>query len=161
MVEWYYGTQGEQQGPVDDQTIRHLIASGQITDTTLVWREGMVNWSPKAEILELCSPLATTLTQAYHPSMVPSAQTSGLAIASLVCGICSILTCLIYLSGVMAVPAVICGHMAMHRISRSPEPLAGRGMAIAGLVLGYLGLLCQIATIIGGIFLFRSINSSL
>jgi general secretion pathway protein G len=35
-------------------------------------------------------------------------------------------------------PAIICGHMALSRINRSPELYRGRGLAITGLVLGYL-----------------------
>jgi hypothetical protein len=37
-----------------------------------------------------------------------------------------------------AIVAVICGHLARAEIRRSPHPLEGDGMAIAGLILGYL-----------------------
>lgn len=156
MIEWYYGTEGQQQGPVDDATIRQLIAEGQINDSTLVWREGMVNWTPKAQVLELATAASAGGVVPYHPSMVAASNTSGLAIASLVCGIVSIVSCFIYIGGLTAIPAIICGHMAMNRIARSAEPMGGRGMAIAGLVTGYLGLLCQIVTIVFMIFFFTT-----
>ncbi len=68
------------------------------------------------------------------PEAVPSAAppktaTSGLAIGSLVSGV----TCI-------APAAIIMGHIALSRIKSSDGRLGGRGMAIAGLVLGYLGL---------------------
>jgi hypothetical protein len=42
--------------------------------------------------------------------------------------------------------AVILGHVALHQIGTSRQ--SGRGMAIAGLVLGYIGLAVGIVVII-------------
>jgi hypothetical protein len=64
-------------------------------------------------------------------------KTSGLAIWSLVLGILS-LACLSIFS---AIPGVICGHKALSKIKHSGGALAGQGLAIAGLVTGYLGIL--------------------
>jgi competence protein ComGC len=63
-------------------------------------------------------------------------KNSPLAIWSLILGILS-LTCFYILT---AIPAVICGHMAMSRIKRSGGALTGNGLAIGGLVTGYLGI---------------------
>jgi hypothetical protein len=60
------------------------------------------------------------------------AGTSGLAIASLVLGIAGLCT------GIAAIGAVITGHMALGRINQSNGVLQGRGLAIAGLILGYI-----------------------
>jgi hypothetical protein len=51
-----------------------------------------------------------------------------------------------------AIPAVICGHKALSRIKYSGGSLEGKGLAIAGLVTGYLG----IALTIVGILFFVS-----
>jgi len=69
----------------------------------------------------------------YHHGYYPAAQqpTNGLAVASLVCAIAELFTL-----GIAAIPAVILGHMARGQIKRTGE--RGDGMAIAGLVLGYL-----------------------
>lgn len=68
-------------------------------------------------------------------------QPKSLSIASLCCGIA------VYLGfGVFILPqlaAVILGHMALRR-----EP-SGRGFAIAGLVMGYLGLALTVLAIVG------------
>jgi Domain of unknown function (DUF4190)/DUF1707 SHOCT-like domain len=69
----------------------------------------------------------------YYP--VPQAPTSGVAVASLICGIAEFFTL-----GIAAVPAVILGHVARANIKRTGE--RGDGLAIAGLVLGYLGIAC-------------------
>lgn len=65
-------------------------------------------------------------------------QVNGMAIAALCCGLGALL-----LWGVPALLAVIFGHVALHQIRTSGQagrPQGGRGMAIAGLVLGYIGL---------------------
>lgn len=54
-------------------------------------------------------------------------RTNGLAIASLVTGILG-----------FSILSVIFGHIALNQIGRSREE--GRGLAIAGLVLGYVGI---------------------
>jgi Domain of unknown function (DUF4190)/Domain of unknown function (DUF1707) len=69
--------------------------------------------------------------QGYYP--VVANPTSGLAIGALICGIAEIFTL-----GFAAVPAVILGHLARQNIKKTGE--RGDGMAIAGLVLGYLGI---------------------
>jgi type IV pilus assembly protein PilA len=60
-------------------------------------------------------------------------ETSGKAIGSLVCGI-------LFFFLPAAIAAVVLGHLSLSEIRQSAGRLAGRGMAIAGLVLGYLGL---------------------
>lgn len=68
------------------------------------------------------------------PLPVPgSSGTSGKAIASLICGI-------FFFFFPSAILAVIMGHLSLSDIKRSAGALAGRGMAVAGLVLGYAGL---------------------
>ena len=70
-------------------------------------------------------------------SSAPQPKNSPLAIWSLVLGILS-LTCFSIFS---AIPGVICGHKALSKIKQSGGMLTGQGMAIAGLVTGYLGIL--------------------
>jgi dipeptidyl aminopeptidase/acylaminoacyl peptidase len=41
-------------------------------------------------------------------------------------------------NGVTGIPAVICGHLGLSKIKRSGGRLGGGGMAVAGLILGYL-----------------------
>lgn len=60
------------------------------------------------------------------------------AIGSLVFGI-------LWLGGVGSVLAIVAGHYALHQIRRSGGQLRGEGLAIAGLVLGYVGLIAAMA----------------
>ncbi len=76
-------------------------------------------------------------------SPVPTPQTSTLAVVSLVMGIISWFV----LPLLGPIVAVITGHMARGEIRRSPTRIEGDGMAIAGLILGYL----QLALIVLGL----------
>lgn len=58
------------------------------------------------------------------------AGTDGLAIASLVLGI-------VWVAGIGSILAVVFGHVARRRIRRTGQ--SGKGMALAGLILGYGG----------------------
>jgi hypothetical protein len=63
------------------------------------------------------------------------ARTSAAAIWSLVLGILSML-CFSLFTGI---PAIICGHIARSNVKNSQGALSGGGMALAGLILGYIG----------------------
>jgi hypothetical protein len=62
--------------------------------------------------------------------------TSALAVVSLVFGIAS--WCVLPLVG--AIVAVVCGHLARAEIRRSQGQIEGDGLAVVGLVLGYVQL---------------------
>jgi Domain of unknown function (DUF4190) len=68
------------------------------------------------------------------PPFAGTPQRSGKALASLICGLFS----WIFPS---AVAAIILGHFSLSEINRAAGRLKGRGMAVAGLVLGYGGIL--------------------
>lgn len=161
MAQWYYGSSAGQHGPVPEEEIRAMIVSGGIGPQTLVWREGMPGWQPLLSTPEFGSQAGAGPTPfhggvaGYYPAV--AVQSSGLAVASMVCGIVGYLTC--YLVGIFGIPAVICGHMALNRIARSPFPIAGRGMAITGLILGYLGILITLVPFAAILFAFLAANS--
>jgi hypothetical protein len=92
---------------------------------------------PTCQAQILARPLAPPPAPPATPFANPNPpQTSGLAVWSLVLGILS-LPCLSIFS---AIPAVICGHKALSRINYSRGSLSGKGLAIAGLVTGYVGI---------------------
>lgn len=79
--------------------------------------------------------------QTTQPVQAQPTTGKGLAIASLVLGIIAFLTGLIYLGAVLGILAVIFGILALKKRQ-------GRGMAIAGIITGALGILGTIAAII-------------
>lgn len=153
MVQWYYGENGQQAGPIDEGAFRQAILEGRVGPQTLVWREGMPSWVPLAQVQELAPQTPHPVSPGAYPhtpyTPVPGygqsyAPTSGMAITSMVCGIAGLVTCLIFLG----IPAVICGHLALNQINDSALPMNGKGMAISGLVMGYLQILCCLAGVV-------------
>lgn len=81
---------------------------------------------------------------------MPVRQTNSLAVVSLVSGILG-WTFLPFLGSVVA---IICGHMARGEIRRNPQTQEGDGMAVAGLVLGYLVIGLSVLAILVVILFF-------
>ncbi len=96
----------------------------------------------------------------YPPSQASRsyATTSTLAIVSLVFGILT----WILIPFIGAIVAIVCGHLARSEIRRAPPGIVieGDGMAIAGLVLGYVHLVFAVFVVLAlmGV-LFLSIGS--
>ena len=68
-------------------------------------------------------------------------RTSSLAIVSLIFGILAY----IFLPGIGALVAVICGHSARAEIRRAPPgTVEGDGLALTGLILGWIQIVCGI-----------------
>ena len=74
--------------------------------------------------------------------------TSGLALASLICGIAGILVVpfsfWIIVPMLVPIAAVVLGHMALSQLKKRPD-LGGKGMAIAGLITGYVPVVLGVA----------------
>ncbi|HUJ32706.1 MAG TPA: DUF4190 domain-containing protein [Candidatus Acidoferrum sp.] len=100
--------------------------------------------SPNAEGKQKCARCGAALQPSAAPSPAGappgfppvysgSAETSGKAIASLICGI-------LFFVFPSALAAVILGHLSLSEIRKSGGRIVGQGLATAGLVLGYIGL---------------------
>ncbi|GEM_PF-1724250 len=155
-MSWYILIQGEQRGPFQAEQIRTYVKRGEAGPQDLVWKEGLAEWTPISNIPEFHAggspphpppgpphtPAYTTTTPAAHQS----AGTPGVAIASFILGLLSLI------GGIFtAVPAIICGHIALGRFRNLPG-LQGRWMAMTGVIMGYvimsfglLGLIVAIA----------------
>lgn len=98
-------------------------------------------------------PVPSSAPSAPPPSPVylaaPARPTSSAAIVSLVAGLLS----WILLPWIGSVVAVIAGHMARSEIRKSNGTLDGDGLALAGMILGYVQIALTVLGIIA-IFLF-------
>lgn len=89
---------------------------------------------------------------AYGAPAFPAARpNSGAAIASLVCGIAGLVLGFgffwAFFPLLISIAAVITGHIALKKLKQNPG-LGGRGMAIAGLITGYVGTGFLVITVI-------------
>jgi len=88
------------------------------------------------------------------------AQTSGLAIASLVCSLAALSAVILTFTIILCIPGIILGHVAWWRISHSNGQLKGKGLAIAGLIIGYIifALVILLALVVVAVFRSSSFN---
>jgi hypothetical protein len=74
----------------------------------------------------------------------PASRTNGFAIASLVLG-------LMWMGWLGSLAAIACGHVALRQIARSGGAQSGRRLALAGLVLGYIGAVFLALIVVGAV----------
>lgn len=144
-------------GQFSEEVIREGLAAGRFNLSDLAWCEGMSGWTPLRELpfaQEAPPPSADEALPPPVPTMVAATPlppvisgghvgvggmpTPGTAVASLILGIISLITC--YFGFLFAIPGVICGHLALKTIKLSGGRMEGRGLAIAGLVMSYVWL---------------------
>ena len=162
MSGWFYEEKGQQRGPVSEDELRRLISSGPLSSKNLVWKDGLGDWVPANTLPEFgaeqtaapntpspSSPPSSSSTQNvppghYQPAVAAydsGTSVSGMAIASLVSGVLGLSCCLPFIGPALA---IIFGHLALGGIKASKGRLLGSGMAIAGLILGYLNLVMHL-----------------
>jgi hypothetical protein len=156
--QWFYMRDGATVGPVSLLALQEMASRSEIRPDCFVWKEGMPTWvncrqvpqvvfptilpaaAPRKEVAPFIDlredelsihegPRRSYVSQGYGESP----RVSGLAVASLVLG-------LLTLCGVGSLLATIFGAVALSQISNSKGRLLGKGMAIAGLVLGIIEL---------------------
>ena len=81
MNNWFYAHDGEQKGPVSQEELARLAASGHFAPAKdLVWREGMSDWKKVAEVPELNLNPPSTPAQPAQPTQataVPGAAATN------------------------------------------------------------------------------------
>jgi len=66
--------------------------------------------------------------------------------------VCSLVFGIVWLLGFGSLIAVITGHLARARIREKPGVLRGMGLAMAGLVLGYMGLVIVVLSVVAYLY---------
>jgi hypothetical protein len=149
------GSDGKEYGPVKLDRIRQWVAEGRVKAQTQVQAAGTEGWKKATELPEINALLTaraampgTSSELSPPPPCGPGLPRNGLAVTSLVLGILSLVTCVL-----TGVPAIICGHIALARARRDPGQYGGPGMALAGLILGYVSLVLLPFIILSGMLL--------
>lgn len=79
MRQWFYLDHGAQKGPIPDERFVQMFQSGQLRADTLVWTEGLAEWTCATEIENLVPaalippPFARLPAQSSVPPQVTSA----------------------------------------------------------------------------------------
>ena len=133
-MQYHIAKDGVKSGPFEKEEIYRRLGSGELSGSDLGWCEGMSEWEPLSKLLPPPGATPAFARGSVMAGTFPSAApvNSGAAIASLVCGILG------FILWLPCIPAVILGHISLSAIKKSAGALTGRGMAITGLVMGYL-----------------------
>ena len=133
-------------------TVRQACVDGRIDAEELEQRLSAVysaRWVGEldrivADVSPPPPPVPAPVQYAPVPQYVPQ-TTNGLAVASLIAGF-------LWMGWLGSALAVVFGHVALGQINRSGGRESGSGLAIAGLVLGYFGMLTLLLVILAAIF---------
>ena len=89
--------------------------------------------TPEDQFCRVCGrqPSASSVVTAPLSAPTAGSETSGKAIVSLICG-------LLFFVPLLFIAAIVFGHLALSEIHKSAGRLKGKGIALTGLVLGYL-----------------------
>lgn len=181
--KFFVSDDGKEKLSITKAELQAGINSGKHTDKTLAWTKGMNGWIPLSDpswekhgiVLEPEPPELPNPVQEENPELPstptpvlaptpsppnpnvsnPNSRTegnppkiSGIAIASLVCGLL-----------LLPIISIVLGHIARSQIKKSKGTVYGKGIALAGLTLGYLPLIAALAFGIFTLFWFLSPDS--
>lgn len=140
------GQNGHEYGPATVEQIRQWISEGRIERQTPVFVDGAKEWNFVGLLPEFAGHFAAPGTPpviAPTPREAPTAgaplKTNAYALAGMICGILSVVCCCCgFPFGILGVVFSLIG---ISQINANPQLQAGRGMAIAGLVLSIVSLL--------------------
>jgi len=166
-MEWYYADEFDRQHLTADDRLPGLVAAGTIRPGTLLWNETLTNWVPAIHLrpdlfgTSVVPPVLTADQRrdiAYggpgYPAAVP--PTDPMAITALVLGLLGL-----FCFQPLGIGAVICGHIARKRAGESPVPTSSGGLALAGLICGYLALaILALIVLIYGVAILAAIADS-
>ena len=128
------GGDNRARGPVTGEELSQWIREGRASGHTMARVSDGEHWQPLGSFPEFVGPLQGL---PWIPLYQPPPKAHGMAVASLVLGIVSIL---FFPFGLLfGIPAIYCGHMAKAEIAREPESMGGHGLTVGGLVTGYIG----------------------
>lgn len=72
-MQWYYAKDGSQHGPVAEAELLEMIRDGSVRASDLVWKDGMPEWKPVAQL----PPLATAAISTPPPAAPDSPPPMG------------------------------------------------------------------------------------
>jgi len=72
---WYYAVSNERQGPLGTDEMVALRRAGSIQDETLVWTDGMTDWSPLRDTPLGQSPIPPV--PGVPPPFAPGGEQAG------------------------------------------------------------------------------------
>ena len=137
------GADRKEYGPISGDQVRQWIAEGRLNAASRIQSEGSDQWKTMAELPEF----AAAVPRPQGPIVIAPAPAApaknALAIWSLVTSIVSLVCC----CGILAPVSIVLGAIALSQIKQNPAQ-TGRGLAMAGLLIGCFVMLLHLIAII-------------
>jgi hypothetical protein len=177
---YYVGKNGQQTGPFTLEQVQAKYASGEISPTDLMWKEGTADWKAASEFSELAAPAPSSFpapgpsfgqpastpvsTTVLPPSSsIPGAMNTGypipgpvgprqnpMAITGMVLGIVSILTVCCCYGFPFNVAGIVFSIIGLTQINKDPINQLGKPLALTGLILSILSIVLVVALLAFG-----------
>jgi hypothetical protein len=150
-MQYHVAKNGEKSGPFEKEEVFRRLVAGELSGSDLGWHEGLTDWEPLSKLIPppAANPAAQPVfgpASAHGAAPIVAAGSSNLALISMICGVLSFFTL-----GLTSIPAVIMGHMARSRIKKSMGAISGNGLALAGLIIGYLCIVLTFVAILASL----------
>ncbi|HSV62024.1 MAG TPA: DUF4190 domain-containing protein [Chthoniobacterales bacterium] len=163
---------GKELGVYSLEEVNRQLAAGTLRLTDQAWYEGAAGWAALSTVpgVSAVAPASAPAAAPVSPAavvptaavVVPQRKTEQLATLSLIfsilglCGFC----CGFFLMA--AIGGIVCGHVALSRIKANPE-LEGHGLAMAGLIIGYVAVASWLVWILlfGGLAVLQGITEGM
>lgn len=163
---------GKELGVFSLEEINRQLAAGTLRLSDQAWYEGAAGWAALSTVpgVSASGPVSAaqvlpTVAPGPAPAAVttvPQRKTEQLAVLSLIFSILGLFgfCCGFFLMAGIA--GIVCGHIALSRIKANPE-LEGHGLAVAGMVIGYLAVAGWLIWILlfGGLAVLQGISESM
>ncbi len=134
------GVDGGEYGPVSADQVTRWIAEGRVNGRTIAWKAGSQNWAPIATFPEFSAVLSASPPQPSNAPCAGPAKTNSMALAGFIFAILSITIGFCCCYGVpLNLLAVVFSLIGLSQIKADPSQ-QGRGLAIAGIVIGCFSL---------------------
>ena len=162
---------GKQLGPFSLEEINRQLAAGTLSLSDQAWYEGAAGWAALSTVPGVgaaASPGAAPISPATVPpsvapaGLIPVRKTEQLAVLSLIFSILGLFGFCCGFFMMAGVAGIVCGHIALSKIKKDPN-LEGHGLAMAGVVIGYLAVAGWLVWIFvfGGLAVLQGITESM
>jgi hypothetical protein len=140
------GNDGKRYGPITADQLRQWIKQSRVESRTPVFVQGSTDWTFIGLLPEFAAEFPghpPVITPPPPPAAVVPAQSNSLATWAFVCGLLSWTLC--GCCAPVAIAGLTFSIIALVQTNARTEPVAGRGFAIAGLVLSATNLVWTLA----------------
>ena len=149
------GGDGKEYGPISADTVRQWVNEGRANAQTQVQPEGGAGWIALGQVPEFAALFNTPPPTAGLGSTPVTAPSQNiLALIGFILSLVSITIGLCCCYGLpFNIAGIVCSAIGFVQIRKQPERYTGRGLAIAGIIIGAVSILLAAALLIFGVAL--------